>query len=48
MEDLESRRRYGPWALVAGASEATGAAFARQLGGKGLNLILVVRWRARR
>lgn len=35
--------RYGPWALVAGASEGTGAEFSLQLAAKGLNVILVAR-----
>ena len=48
--DKNSRRKsqgfkkaYGPWALVAGASEGIGAAFAESLGQRGLNLILIAR-----
>ena len=35
--------RYGPWALVAGASEGLGAEFATQLARNKLNLVLVAR-----
>src|SRR5579862_2251318 len=35
--------RYGPWAVIAGASEGTGRAYARQLAAQGVNCILVAR-----
>ncbi len=39
----EFRARYGPWALVAGASEGLGEAFASALAGRGLAVILIAR-----
>jgi short-subunit dehydrogenase len=35
------REQYGPWAIVAGASEGTGRSFALQLAERGLALILI-------
>lgn len=35
--------KYGPWAVIAGASEGTGACYARELAAMGINLVLVSR-----
>lgn len=36
-------QRYGPWALVAGASDGVGAAFAEELAERGVNVVLLAR-----
>jgi len=35
--------RYGPWGLVAGASQGLGAAYARELARRGLSVVLIAR-----
>ena len=35
--------RYGPWAIVAGASQGLGAAYAEELAARGLNVVLLAR-----
>ena len=42
----EFRRRYGPWALVAGGSQGIGASLAGELAARGLHLLLVARGEA--
>jgi short-subunit dehydrogenase len=40
---MDFAERYGPWAIVAGASEGTGRAFARQIAAKGVKPVLIAR-----
>jgi short-subunit dehydrogenase len=40
---LPFAQSYGPWALVAGGSEGLGAAFADEIAGRGVNVVLVAR-----
>ena len=37
------REKYGPWAVIAGASEGTGECYARELAAMGISLVLVSR-----
>lgn len=37
------RRRYGPWALVAGASDGIGECYARAIAAEGVNVLLLAR-----
>jgi short-subunit dehydrogenase len=43
---VEFVEKYGPWALVAGASDGVGAAYAEALGARGLNVVLLARRQA--
>ena len=40
---LDFAERYGPWALIAGASEGIGASFARRIAEQGINVALLAR-----
>jgi short-subunit dehydrogenase len=43
LTDTGFAERYGPWALVAGASEGVGSAYARAMAERGLNVVLLAR-----
>jgi short-subunit dehydrogenase len=43
MEELSFVERYGPWAVVAGASEGVGECFARAVAERGVNVVLLSR-----
>ena len=44
--DTEFLARYGDWAVIAGASEGLGRAFAEALAARGLNLVIAARRKA--
>ena len=43
MKTGEFAQRYGPWAVIAGASEGVGASLADQLASRGIHLVVIAR-----
>jgi short-subunit dehydrogenase len=43
MDEMTFAQRYGPWAVVAGASEGVGEGFARAIAARGVNVVLLAR-----
>ena len=43
MKTQIDKKRFGPWALVTGASSGIGKEFARQIAAAGIHVVLVAR-----